>query len=101
MEGGGIAGQIAYVFTFEFSLQLGEGQMTGIYLRQKWQCKVTYNRQLEKTAVVLPTGCLSSVELLVGVCWMKSQSPRYSSGVKGGGVVTNDWCITKNFYFPS
>ena len=34
-----------------------------------------------KTAVVLPT---RRVELLTGICWTKSQSPRDSPGLGGG-----------------
>ena len=40
----------------------------------------------------LPVGCFRSAGLIAGICWTKSQSPRYSQGV--GSVVTNDWCIT-------
>ena len=33
---------------------------------------------------------LHSVLVIAGVCWTKSQSPRY---FRGWGVVTNDCCI--------
>ena len=42
--------------------------------------------------------------LLAGICWAKSRSARYSLGL-GGGVVTNDQCITCTsislFFFTS
>ena len=33
--------------------------------------------------MVLPTGCVRSVWLIAGICWTKSQCPRYSPGVGG------------------
>ena len=38
----------------------------------------------EKTAVVLPTSSPRRMGLLAGICWTKSQSPRYSPGLEGG-----------------
>ena len=35
--------------------------------------------------MVLPTVCPRSVGLIAGIFWTKSQSPRYSPGVVGGG----------------
>ena len=48
----------------------------------------------EKTAVILPDSSPRRVGLLAGICWTKSQSPRYSAGV--GAVPANHWCITIN-----
>ena len=49
------------------------------------QCK--HNRLLGKMAVVLPTGCPRSVGLLAGICWTKSQSPRYTPGLQMTGAL--------------
>ena len=37
-----------------------------------------------KIDVVLPTSSPRSVGLFAGICWTKSQSPRFSPGLGGG-----------------
>ena len=55
-------------------------------------------RLLGKFAGVLPYGSPSIAELLAMICWMKSQSPRYSQELGGGGgggcyMVTKHYCL--------
>ena len=68
------------------------GEIPGVCCICKKGCEIKRG----KTAEVLPKSSLRRVGLLAGICWTKSQSPRYSMGVVGGGgdVVTNNWCIS-------
>ena len=48
-----------------------------------------------ETALILPTSSpRHRVGLFAGICWTKSQSPRYSLESGGRPVVTNEDCIT-------
>ena len=73
----GIARQMCSVFIFALSPR---GKCLGW---QTWQCNVKHYRLHEKTAVILPAGCPSSVGVIAWIGWMKSQSPHYSPGQMG------------------
>ena len=45
--------------------------------RQTWQCNMKHNRLRGKTAVVLQAGCLHSMWVIVGICWMKVSNKKF------------------------
>ena len=57
------------------------GNTQGLLYIDKKGSEMKNSRLQGKTAVVLPS---SRVGLLAGICWTKSQSPRYSPGLGGG-----------------
>ena len=68
------------------------GNTRGLLYIDKKGSEMKNSRLRGKTAVVLPMSSPRRVGLLAEICWTKSQSPRYSPGLGGGGgaVVTND-----------
>ena len=75
---------------------LGAGKMCRIFTRivpkvylecwgfqAKWQCQLKRNRLGGGggAAVVLPTSWFRRMGLIAGICWMKYQSSRYSTGM--------------------
>ena len=87
--GWGIAGKKCWVFTFASSQQC-----RGIvFFLGENTCSGDYSCERGHIAVVLPTVCPHSMGLIAGIFWTKCESPRYSPGVEGGAVVTNNWCI--------
>ena len=86
----GIAVEMSGALTKVLPRQCG-GYTPGLLYIDKKGSEMKNSRLRGKTAVVLPTSSPHRVRLLAGICWPKSQSPRYSPGLGGGGaVVTND-----------
>ena len=62
------------------------GITRGLLYICKKGCEMKGDSRLQgKTAVVLPMSSPRRVGLLEGICWIKSQSPRYSRGLGGRG----------------
>ena len=92
-HGGGrwIAVEMSGALTKVLPQQCGENTRGLLYIGKKG-CEMKRQQAAGgKTAVVLPICSPRRVVLLAGICWTKSQSPRYSPG-RGGeaGMVTND-----------